>query len=124
MDKLELKETKNTPHVVFDPASNFFSISGKSFPENAKKFYEPLYKWVDLNYLNFPKEVHFSFELYYISSSSLIAMLDLLRKLDKLSQKGISITVSWTYDSDDDDMRKIGEDYSKILNIPIVIIQN
>lgn len=33
MKRLEIKETNNTPHILFDVTSGVFVIEGKSFPE-------------------------------------------------------------------------------------------
>lgn len=115
---LEIPETKTTPHVWYNGSENSLNFSGRSFPENARKFYEPLYSWFDshTDMFEFPLVLHF--EMIYISSSSLIAVLDLLKKADKLFQKGNKINVIWTYDEDDDEMKKIGDDYSRILKLP------
>ncbi|MBL4651389.1 MAG: SiaC family regulatory phosphoprotein, partial [Flavobacteriales bacterium] len=66
MSSLILAEGKNTPEIVFNPADGVFTIKGKSFPENAKKFYAEVLDWLD----NFVPEDELTFDiiLYYISS--------------------------------------------------------
>lgn len=122
MDKLEIKEGKNTPHIIFDPAGNRFSVAGKSFPENAKKFYEPILSWLDQ--FSPSGNIEFNFVLYYISSSSIISILEIIRKLDKINSSNTSITINWCFEEDDDDIKKIGEDYQRISKLNINLIAN
>ena len=47
MQKLFIEQTKGSPRIDFDPESNTLVMQGQSYPENAFKFYEPVFKWVD-----------------------------------------------------------------------------
>jgi hypothetical protein len=122
MSSLILAEGKNTPEVIFNISENIFTIKGKSFPENAKKFYSDILDWLD----DFTPsdDLNFDIELYYISSSSIISVLEIIRRLDKINANGNSISINWHYDSDDEDLKKIGEDYQRISDISINLIAN
>lgn len=119
MKRLEIKETSNTPHILFDLESGTFVIDGKSFPEDSKEFYRPLIEWVDQLISN--KEgvfkLNLQFNLFYLSSSSIISVKQLLMKLVDLQNAGVSLMVTWKYDDDDDDIKKTGEDYQKITKL-------
>lgn len=104
-----LEETKNTPKITFKSSEKHMNIVGRSFPENAKKVYQDLFDWADSIKVN---ELTIDFYLYYISSSSVIALLDFLKKI---SGNISSLKINWSYDDDDDDMKKIGEDYALII---------
>lgn len=122
---LIISEQKNTPRVVLDPDSCSFSIVGKSFPENAKKFYQPIYDWVDAYIPPTNSTTEFQFELYYLNSASLIAVLDLMRRLKKWRANGSVVLIKWCYDNGDDDMQKVGIDFKKALvDLPIELIEN
>ena len=43
---LHIEGTEDTPEVLLDSGNNTFSISGRSFPENAIEFYEPIFAWL------------------------------------------------------------------------------
>lgn len=122
MESLIIQEGKNTPEIIFEPGKNDFRITGKSFPENAKKFYADVLVWLD----NFSPNDDITFEvvLQYISSSSIISILEIIRRLDKINSNGANVTVNWYYDADDDDIKKIGEDYQRISSININLITN
>ncbi len=122
MNSLILAEGKNTPEIVFDPSQNSFSVKGKSFPENAKRFYAEVLEWLD-NYAP-SSPITFDVVLYYISSSSIISILEIIRKLDKINSNGDLVSINWYYEADDDDIKKIGEDYQRISNLSINLIAN
>jgi hypothetical protein len=118
MSSLHIEEGKNTPKVNWDIDSEIMGMSGKSFPENTKKFYNQLTDWLDSQKLTGKKT--FEFHFYYLSSSSIIAVYQILKRLETASDNGASIIVNWKYDDGDDDIQRIGLDYEKITSLTIV----
>ena len=43
MSNLYIEQTKSTPRIQFEADSNKLRIEGQSYPENAFKFYEPVF---------------------------------------------------------------------------------
>jgi hypothetical protein len=123
MKKLYIKETLNSPKVLFDPSKKRYEISGKSFPENSKTFYEPVFEWVSELSVTDADKMQVSLMFDYISSSSVITIKQLLAKIKVLSDKGASIQVLWHYDVADPDIRDIGEEYKKLVGIDIQFIE-
>lgn len=122
MKKLYIKETLNSPKVLFDPAKKRYEISGKSFPENSKTFYEPVFEWINTIDGETDK-MQFSFMFDYISSSSVITIKQLLTKVKALCDKGANIEVFWHYDKADPDIRDIGEEYKKLIGLNIQVVE-
>jgi hypothetical protein len=116
MKRLEIVATNNTPHIILDATAGIFTIEGKSFPEDSKEFYRPVIEWVDEYKSTNPKSFIISFNLFYLSSSSIISVKQLLLKIVDMQQES-KITVVWNYDEDDDDIKKTGEDYQKITKL-------
>ena len=119
---LEIEEKKNSPHIKFDLNSGACSILGRSFPENAKKFYDPIYAWLDENLGACQGKIVLDLYFYYLSSSSVIAVLDLIKIFDNIHGENVDLQVNWRYDIDDDDVKRIGEDYNRIIGVNINII--
>jgi len=117
MSNLNIEEGKNTPKVNWDLDSEVFTMSGKSFPENTKKFYNQLTDWLDVQKLEGVKT--FEFHFYYLSSSSIIAVYQILKRLESATENGASISVTWKYDDGDEDIQRIGLDYEKITSLTI-----
>lgn len=109
-----IPEGKNTPNVHFSSKEHKLTISGKSYPENARKFYDE----IGLNLKNHFYSNSFSIVLDfdYISSASVICVLELLKRLYNYAPS-TKFNIAFIYEEGDDDMLAIGENYQRILNI-------
>lgn len=123
MKKLYIKETLNSPKVLFDPSKRRYEISGKSFPENSKTFYQPVFDWLDESGDLMNDKIQLSLIFDYISSSSVITIKQLLAKIKGLCDKGANIQVFWHYDVADPDIKEIGEEYKKLVGIDLQFIE-
>jgi hypothetical protein len=122
--KLVIEEDRHTPRIVIDPDKGVFEITGKSFPEDSKQFYRPVFEWLEKNAGALPRKLDFKFNLFYLSSSSIIAIKQLLFKLKEFQQKGVDVRIVWCYDPDDDDIRKTGEDYVRLTQLNFDFVAN
>jgi len=122
MSKLHIIEGKNTPAVNWDTETGIYTLTGKSFPENSKKFYNPILDWIDGQ--NFEGDLVFEFYFYYLSSSSIIAIYQILKKIEAGAEGKANVEIIWKFDEGDDDIERIGHDYQKItsLNITTVLV--
>ncbi|MFB6307322.1 MAG: DUF1987 domain-containing protein [Flavobacteriales bacterium] len=118
MEKIELKETFETPYVLFDPQNSVFEIEGRSIPEDPRTFYNKLYDFLDQYKPPASKEVIFRFYLYYYNSSSAKHIFKLLNKLNELYKAGNKIKVTWEYESGDEDSYDEGFDFKNALELP------
>ena len=122
MESLQIQSSNNTPSVSWDPTTREFVIEGKSFPENTKNFYTPLISWLS-DFEPGSGEVHFRFGFDYVSSSSVIALLEVLRTIEKHTRNGAEISIVWAYDEGDEDIQKIGLDFEKLVAIPFSYVE-
>ena len=123
MEKLIIKESLNNPKVILDPAKKRYEISGKSFPENAKSFYQPVIDWVKTVPVTSPEKIRLPFMLDYISSSSVISVKQVLSKIKARNTEGADIEVQWYYDPSDPDIKELGEEYEKVIGIKLQFIE-
>ena len=124
MNKLVIEEDKNTPYVILDPETSAFRFFGKSFPENSNKFYQPIIEWLGKYSPPPGSEVEVNFYFFYLSSSSVIAVLEIIKRICQWQKKGVRITINWMYDEDDEEIKRTGEDYMKIMGVPFNLIPN
>lgn len=118
MEPIIIKETEDTPKIIFDPDNNKFEITGRSMPEDVANFYSPLLNWLD-EYAESPNEKSIiSFKLEYFNTASSKALLDILMKLEEIYENGNDVLIKWFYPDDDEDMQEAGEEYSEIVDIP------
>lgn len=109
MDNLTIKETTYTPEILFN-TDGTLSMKGKSYPENAFEFYEPIMDWLEEYFENNAKEkTTFDLEITYFNSSTSKVLFDMLDLFEENS-KDNSIVINWIYDKDDESSKEAGED--------------
>ncbi len=62
------------------------------------------------------------FKLEYFNTASSKLLLDILLKLEEISEEGAAIDVKWFYAKNDDDMQEAGEEYSDLVSIKFELI--
>ena len=114
MENVSIEGTDRNPKVEFDYASSRFSLGGYSYPENVKEFYGPIMDPL-FDYLDDLKggQVQFEFAFHYFHSSSAQVLYTLFDKLEGCASRGIRVSVTWHYETDDDAMEEAGEDFSE-----------
>ncbi len=124
MKILEIAPTLNSPHVILDSNKGYYLIEGKAFPEDSKFYFHPILEWIREYKLEKPKKFELNINLLYISSSSIIAIKQILVLLMDCQVKGTEVTINWHFDEDDEDIKLTGEDYMKITNLQFVFKVN
>lgn len=109
---LELKGTKTTPTIEFDPQNGYLLLEGKSSPENSINFYEPLFEAVKSADGSSSYEV--DVKLIYFNTSTVRCLNILFQLFTDKKDKGSDITVNWYAEDDDLDMIEMGEDLEEI----------
>lgn len=104
MDDLYIDDTPSTPEIKFEKSGSL-SIRGKSLPEDPKRFYNPLFKWVEELTTD---NVDIQVQLEYVNTSSSKRIIELLKKIDNNS-KIKHVKMNWYYEVDDPDMLEFGE---------------
>ena len=116
-NRIEIRERDDSPYVKLDASEGYCIISGKSYPPDVSKFYEPLIDWLEgLKNKNI-KDLTFNFKLDYYNTASSKMMLDMLYKLEEISQNGTKIVVNWYYPDDDEDMLDAGEEFDRLVEL-------
>ena len=123
MNTLSIKETNHTPNIHFDNEKGTIEISGKSLPDEAHDFYDPILQWIE-KYSETPQpntvaNIHFA----YFNTSSSKFILELFKKLATINNSGNQVEVNWYYLEDELDMLEAGEDYQAIVKIPFNFIE-
>lgn len=122
MDALRIPSTGDTPEVVLDAASGEFEFSGKSLPEDVASFFDPIIEWIDTYGKSANDSSVFKFKLTYFNTASSKMILDILMKLEELSEAGVTLKVEWHYEEEDEDMEEAGEEYSDIVEVPFEMV--
>ncbi|MBK9190436.1 MAG: DUF1987 domain-containing protein [Crocinitomicaceae bacterium] len=124
MENYILEGTPKSPLVNFNAQTGTLIISGRSIPENAREFYRPMIEWIE-KYAGSPQPATvFDICLEYFNTSSSKALFDLFKTAEDIHVAGRSnIVVKWKYENDDWEMRDAGLEYSRIIQIPVEMIE-
>ncbi len=120
MENLNFEATKSTPSICFDAEKGILEIKGRCYPENAAKFFAPIFDWVS-SYLQSPDTtvVNMTLELSYFNSSSSKAILNLFDMLDQSAMSGRKVVINWRYHEEDETGLECGEEFSEDLEAAI-----
>lgn len=115
MEKKIINQSRNTPEVILDTKKSYFSLKGVSYPENAQKFYEPIYdmakKYIDVN-LKPKNDITMEVDFDYFNTSSARMLYQIFRLFNNAAEsKEMGVNIVWKYESDDMDMIESGKDF-------------
>ena len=116
---LLIQKTLNTPFIKFE--DGVLVISGRSIPENAISFFEPLFKFIaDYTKKPYPlTEVNVLLE--YANSSTNRSLMTVFTLLEKIYENGNNVNVNWYFENGDELMSELGNDFKTILRLPFSV---
>ncbi len=114
MNVINLEGTEDTPKIILDRNNGIFEISGRSLPEDSAEFYHPILEWLQEYATNPNPETVFIFKLEYFNTASSKLILDILSRLESIS----NTTILWYYHEDDEDMEEAGNEFSELVEVP------
>lgn len=116
---LNLAGTEDTPEVLFNKETNQFSLSGRSLPEDAFLFYNPILKWMS-DYVKNPNTYsELIISLEYFNSSSVKQILNLISLFEEIVKSKKEAKIVWCFSEGDDLMEIKGLEFqSMVMNIP------
>ncbi len=125
MEALHIEASEDTPKIYFEPDVEIYLLEGKSLPENAIDFYQPVFDWAQVFFhaKDVPSTIVINFKLDYFNTASSKQIAKLLRILET-SPSNENVTIKWYYDEEDTDMLKAGNRYNKLMNIQFEFIVN
>jgi Domain of unknown function (DUF1987). len=118
---LILKETSKTPGISL--TRGLLKISGRSIPEDALAFYQPIISWIE-EYIKAPElltRVDFRFE--YINSGSNRFVFTILKLMEDCHKGGHTVVINWFFEEDDDTIKNLGKDFGSLLTVPFKMVE-
>ena len=121
LSSLYIKGTSKTPQIDFKPG--MLQVSGRSIPEDAVEFFQPVIGWLE-EYLKNPEPLtRLNLRMDYINSGSNRFIFNLIKMLDDAYLKGHSVLVNWYYEEDDDTIRNLGRDFQALVKVPFKMVE-
>jgi len=122
MKTLHIYATDESPDIHFNPFMGFLEFSGKSLPEDIKSFYQPVEDAIK-KYIEKPQQktiINMRFD--YLNSASTRRILEILMPLEQLHRNGLYVEINWYYRELDEEMQEEGEEFARLIEIPVNII--
>jgi hypothetical protein len=117
MEKYELEGSPKTPTVSLDADEGILLFEGRSNPENAREFYQPITDWLD-EYIQRPAEkTDLRINLEHFNTSSSKFLMDVFRKIRFLADNEFLFNVTWMYEEDDLEMLDTAEAYEMMTGL-------
>ena len=120
MSDFSIAKGSNTPSVKYTASTATLVICGKSYPENAGEFYDEIFS--KIKPLANTKTFTFELDFEYLSSSSVVCVLEKLKNL-KSSSPSTKFMIKFYYESDDEDMMSVAENYEKFSGIKVELFE-
>lgn len=121
LQPLYIAETDETPEVRLALDSSLSVIRGRSLPENAFDFYQPVLEWVKEYALTV--DVPLSLELHfdYFNSSSGRYLFEILHVLEQSKYKEL-YRIIWISEKEDDLMIEKGEEFKSLSDLSFEMV--
>jgi len=103
LQDIRIEGTSKTPQVSFSAGTGNLTFTGKSLPENASGFFEPLYKWASEYARNPAESTNLKFNVDYFNTSSVIWMGKILKVLTKIKKSDHILFVHLYFDIEEYD---------------------
>jgi hypothetical protein len=114
MSKITIEATERSPAIDFDFEANAFLIKGESYPEDVTAFYGPLMDRLEPHLRSLEgSSVSFVFDLIYFNSSTAKILMGLFDMLDEIAGAGNDVTVTWNYETGDENMQELGGEFGE-----------
>ncbi len=122
METLSIHKTDDTPEVILDAENKIFQIEGYSMPEDSLTFYSPIIAWLS-EYSSQPiEEMNLQFRMVYFNTASAKQIARVLTILGN-SQSAGNITVTWKYETDDNEMLRSGKRFAQQLGLKFQFVE-
>ena len=122
MEDLIIPGTKFTLDVSFQAENGHFEMAGSSYPENALEFFQPIFQWLEKYLAQAQQPIRVQLKLEYLNTSSSKCVLDFFKILEDHFEAGGDVRIHWYFETDDEDMQEIGEEFLEDLSLPFELI--
>jgi len=109
-------ESGTTPSVILNNSSGVLEITGKSTPEDAAGFFEPILDWLSKYPKDYFPTLSIRFKLDYYNTATSLMILKIMQALDDLNAKGNKTKIEWYCEEYDEGLQESGEMYKETIS--------
>ena len=121
MNIIKIESEKRTPFIHLDYDNGVMELEGRSMPEDAVGFYQPIINWFKEYAENPIKDAVLKVTLEYFNTSSSKNLLEIFKLV---KDAGNGNMIDWHYDWEDEDMQEAVEDLIFIIGETIRLVED
>lgn len=114
MEGLNIQQTEKTPTVLGNIDKGTLLITGKSLPENAREFYNPILDWLTKFYKSTSPKIKIDIDLEYFNTASSGVIFKILKEIKKMSGDH-EVKINWHFEEDDIEIEEVGLEFQSAL---------
>jgi len=122
MKDLTISASQSTPAITTDAAEGRMTLRGDSYPENSFELFGPVIQWVDEYLASTEQPLTITLELQYLNTSSVKAMMDIFDLLEAAHGDGRDVSVTWYYDSRNERVGELAEEFKEDCSFPFAVV--
>jgi hypothetical protein len=122
MNDLNIPATQSTPSIVSDGAQGRLHLGGDSYPENSFELFGPVIQWVDDYLSSTDRALAITLDLQYLNTSSVKAVMDIFDLLESAHAGGRDVAVTWYYDSRNERVGELAEEFKEDCTFPFSVV--
>lgn len=104
MENIQIAETKGKFGIHFDFNNALLEFRGRSYPDNALEFFDPLIRWATALVESSPDVVIINFHVTYYNTSTSKYLLKLLEIFDQYRKSGGEVRLTWFCYEDEEEL--------------------
>ncbi|AHV94692.1 hypothetical protein D554_1413 [Bordetella holmesii 30539] len=97
-------------------------MAGDSYPENSFELFGPVIEWVENFLTGTSQPLRLELELLYLNTSSIKSVMDIFDILESFHQKGHSVAVTWYYDTRNERVGELAEEFKEDCTFPFSVV--
>jgi hypothetical protein len=121
MNLLTIEATTTTPKIICDADKGLILMEGDSYPENAFESFKELLAWIEDYLTTLTTPLKLELRLIYLNTSSVKIMMDIFDMLEEAYSKGCEVSVIWFYDSRNERVGELAEEFKEDCTFPFLI---
>ncbi|MBB3229312.1 biofilm regulation phosphoprotein SiaC [Halomonas stenophila] len=118
---LNIPGSSSTPAIQSDWQAGRLSMQGDSYPENSYELFRQVTDWTEAFLARATTPLTLDLGLVYLNTSSVKAMMDIFDLLEEAHQNGREVGVIWRYDSRNERIAELAEEFKEDCSYPFAI---
>ena len=115
-----IQGTKTSPAAIIN--NGYMKITGKAVHSDVQDTFSHFNKQVSKYAKEPANTTAVDISLSYVNATSKRSIVQFFKLLESMNEQGFEITVNWHFDSEDEELRELGEIFSSMFNIEIKLV--